>query len=133
MDMDIFRFQSEASTQIALRFKEYMADPCLRTRNDIVPFYQNLSAITGAGKTLILADAISQIRMQLSIEPIVLWISKGKVVVSQTYNNLLNMSVFYRFYMFLSTKSLSWHIGYTVQGRTRDLVKKSLEQKPDRQ
>lgn len=88
MDMDIFRFQSEASTQIALRFKEYMADPCLRTRNDIVPFYQNLSAITGAGKTLILADAISQIRMQLSIEPIVLWISKGKVVVSQTYNNL---------------------------------------------
>ena len=38
------------------------------------------------------------------------------------------MSVFYRFYMFLSTKSLSWHIGYTVQGRTRDLVKKSLEQ-----
>ena len=27
----------------------------------------------------------------------------------------------------------SWHIGYTVQGRTRDLVKKSLEQKPDRQ
>lgn len=87
-EMDIFRFQSEASTQIALRFKEYMADPCLRTRNDIVPFYQNLSAITGAGKTLILADAISQIRMQLSIEPIVLWISKGKVVVSQTYNNL---------------------------------------------
>nr|DAH04375.1 MAG TPA: hypothetical protein [Caudoviricetes sp.]DAJ99600.1 MAG TPA: hypothetical protein [Caudoviricetes sp.]DAO27601.1 MAG TPA: hypothetical protein [Caudoviricetes sp.]DAP20182.1 MAG TPA: hypothetical protein [Caudoviricetes sp.] len=43
------------------------------------------------------------------------------------------MSVFYRFYMFLSTKSLSWHIGYTAQGRTRDLVKKSLEQKPDRQ
>nr|DAG76350.1 MAG TPA: hypothetical protein [Caudoviricetes sp.]DAW25414.1 MAG TPA: hypothetical protein [Caudoviricetes sp.] len=32
-----------------------------------------------------------------------------------------------------SNKIDSWHIGYTVQGRTRDLVKKSLEQKPDRQ
>lgn len=86
--MDLFKFQSKSSTQIANRFKEYMANPLLRTRDEIIPFFQNLSAITGAGKTLILADAISQIRMQLPVEPIVLWISKGKVVVSQTYTNL---------------------------------------------
>lgn len=86
--MDMFKFQSNASTKIASRFKEYMENPCYRTRDEIVPFFQNLSAITGAGKTLILADVIAQIRMQLPIEPIVLWISKGKVVVSQTYNNL---------------------------------------------
>ena len=86
--MDLCKFQSNASTQIANRFKEYMANPLFRTRDEIIPFFQNLSAITGAGKTLILADTISQIRIQLSVEPIVLWISKGKVVVSQTYTNL---------------------------------------------
>jgi type III restriction enzyme len=53
-----------------------------------VPFYQNLSSITGSGKTLILADAIEQIRSQLPLEPIILWLSKGKVVVEQTYQNL---------------------------------------------
>ena len=86
--MEIFKFQSRAATQIAERFREYMEDPLYRTKNEIVPFFQNLSAITGAGKTLILADAISNIRMQLPCEPIILWISKGKVVVSQTYTNL---------------------------------------------
>ena len=86
--MEPYKFQSIASTCIADRFNEYMQDPLLVTRNQIVPFFQNLSAITGAGKTLILADAISQMRLRLPAEPIVLWLSKGKVVVSQTYSNL---------------------------------------------
>lgn len=86
--MELYRFQSAVSSSIATKFKEYMENPLFRTRDEIVPFFYNLSAITGAGKTLILADTIAQIRIQLSIEPIVLWISKGKVVVSQTYNNL---------------------------------------------
>lgn len=88
MEIEISTFQSNAATQIANRFQDYMDDPCLRTKNEIVPFYQNLSAITGAGKTLILAEAISNIRALLPAEPIVLWISKGKVVVSQAYANL---------------------------------------------
>lgn len=86
--MEPYKFQSIAATCIADRFSEYMNDPLYVTRNQIVPFFQNLSAITGAGKTLILADAVSQIRMRLPAEPIVLWLSKGKVVVSQTYKNL---------------------------------------------
>ncbi|MEA4950483.1 MAG: DEAD/DEAH box helicase family protein, partial [Petrimonas sp.] len=86
--MEIFKFQRKASTQIAERYFEYMEDPLYRTKNEIVPFFQNLSAITGAGKTLILADAISNIRARLSLEPIILWISKGRVVVSQAYTNL---------------------------------------------
>lgn len=86
--IDIYPFQSKVSSSIANKFKEYMENPLLRTRDEIVPFFYNLSAITGAGKTLILADTITQMRMQLSVEPIVLWISKGRVVVSQTYNNL---------------------------------------------
>src|SRR5262249_9460413 len=54
----------------------------------LVPFYQNLSSITGSGKTVILSDAVEQIRTQLSVEPIVLWLSKGRIVVWQTLANL---------------------------------------------
>lgn len=86
--MELFRFQREASTQIAERFARYWHDPLPQTRTRNVPFYQNLASITGSGKTLILADAIQQIRTFLSVEPIVLWLSKGKVVVWQTYHNL---------------------------------------------
>ena len=86
--MNLLPFQIEASTQIANRFVNYMMDPLTVTRTKIVPFYQNLSSITGSGKTLILADAIEQIRSLLPVEPIVLWLSKGKVVVWQTYTNL---------------------------------------------
>ena len=88
--MELLPFQIEASTQIAERFHEYMEDPLTITRSRIVPFYQNLSSITGSGKTLVLADTVEQIRSRLSIEPIVLWLSKGRVVVWQTFNNLAN-------------------------------------------
>jgi type III restriction enzyme len=86
--MELLPFQISASSQIVERFHEYMKDPVMVTRTKSVPFYQNLSSITGSGKTLILADAIEQIRSRLPIEPIVLWLSKGRVVVWQTFNNL---------------------------------------------
>ncbi|WP_096271751.1 DEAD/DEAH box helicase family protein [Paucisalibacillus globulus] len=86
--MVILPFQLKASNQIAKRFNDYMSDPLTVTRTKIVPFYQNLSSITGSGKTLILSDAIEQIRSTLPVQPIVLWLSKGKVVVWQTYSNL---------------------------------------------
>ena len=67
-----------------------MGDPLYIRKNEIVPFYQNLSAITGAGKTLVLADAIEQMRTITTTQPIVLWLSKGRVVVGQTLENLSN-------------------------------------------
>jgi len=88
--MELLPFQIEASTQIAERFQKYMEEPLAVTRSRILPFYQNLSSITGSGKTLILADAVEQIRSRLPVEPIVLWLSKGRVVVWQTFNNLAN-------------------------------------------
>ena len=88
--MELLPFQIDASTQIAERFHRYMEDPLTITRTRIVPYYQNLSSITGSGKTLILADAIEQIRSRLPVEPIVLWLSKGRVVVWQTFSNLAN-------------------------------------------
>lgn len=86
--MELFPFQVAASSQIATRFQQYQEAPLAITLTKLVPFYQNLSAITGSGKTVILADAIQQIRTHLPIEPIVLWLSKGKVVVWQTYAHL---------------------------------------------
>ena len=86
--MELFPFQIEAAAQIAERFQAYLQEPLFVTRNRPVPFYQNLSSITGSGKTVILADAMKQLRSRLPVEPIVLWLSKGRVVVWQTYNNL---------------------------------------------
>jgi type III restriction enzyme len=86
--MELFRFQIDSASQIAERFQNYSQEPLFVTRSRPVPFYQNLSSITGSGKTVILADAIEQIRSRLPVEPIVLWLSKGRVVVWQTYSNL---------------------------------------------
>ena len=84
-------FQRKASEEIAEKLNKYLENPLGgRNKNSIHPFYQNLSAITGAGKTVILADAAETIRAYLTTEPVVLWISKGKVVVSQTISNLSN-------------------------------------------
>ncbi|CAN7460741.1 DEAD/DEAH box helicase family protein [Bosea sp. LjRoot237] len=86
--MELFLFQEKAASQIASRFAAYSANPLMVDRTTIVPFVQTLVSITGSGKTLILADTLSQLRNQLPINPIVLWISKGRVVVSQAYANL---------------------------------------------
>jgi type III restriction enzyme len=86
--MELFPFQIDAATSIADRYAAYAVDPLMTTKTKSIPFYQNLNSITGSGKTLILADTISQIRSHLPIEPIVLWLSKGKVVVWQTFSNL---------------------------------------------
>ena len=86
--MELLPFQADASAQIAERFRAYMQDPLAFRPTQLVPFYQNLAAITGAGKTLILADAVEQIRTQVPLEPVVLWLSKGRVVVWQTFANL---------------------------------------------
>ena len=86
--MKLLPFQIESANQIVERFIQYMDDPLMKTKSIIVPFYQNLIAITGSGKTLILSDVVEQMRARLPVEPIVLWLSKGKVVVWQTYANL---------------------------------------------
>lgn len=88
--MNLFPFQIEAASRIAERFQTYNQNPLLVTRTEILPFYQNLSSITGSGKTLILVETIVNLRAMLPLEPIVLWISEGKVVVEQTLHNLSN-------------------------------------------
>lgn len=87
--ISLFRFQLEASKTIASRFIELSRDERrpMEYKSWAVPFYQALSALTGAGKTPILADSVTQIRAALAVEPIVLWISKARAVVDQTFAN----------------------------------------------
>ena len=87
--ISLFPFQLDASTNIADRYRDFITDierPRLRGYGPL-PFYQSLYALTGAGKTPILADAIAQMRTVNSIEPVILWVSKAKVVVEQTLSN----------------------------------------------
>ena len=58
-----------------------------RKGNKPRPFFQALSALTGAAKTPILAQAVSLMRGHFGTEPIVLWMSKARSVVAQTYAN----------------------------------------------
>ncbi|KIX16227.1 DEAD/DEAH box helicase family protein [Paracoccus sp. 228] len=86
--MDPVAFQSFAAEQIAQRFVNYMSNPLMVDRITPVPFLQTLIAITGSGKTLMLAEVVERIAEALPLPPVVLWISKGRVVVSQTFENL---------------------------------------------
>lgn len=91
MAIELFQFQQTAASQVADRFVEYNSNPVrIGRKNNArdVPFYQALSAITGAGKTAILAQAVAEISALLEIPPVILWLSKGKVVVQQSYANL---------------------------------------------
>jgi type III restriction enzyme len=86
---ELLPFQARASSQMAQRFLLLVQDDDRpwEKRNWATPYYQALSAITGCGKTVMLADSVAQIRAVMSDEPIVLWISKSKAVVEQTSAN----------------------------------------------
>lgn len=86
--LDLKVFQSESAGLIAARYA-YYANHADRPRkgNKPRPYFQALSALTGAGKTPILAEAVALMRAHFTSEPIVFWMSKGKSVVAQTYTN----------------------------------------------
>ncbi|WP_342152276.1 DEAD/DEAH box helicase family protein [Methylorubrum sp. SB2] len=90
MNIELLPYQARAADQIARRYATLTTDPerPWEKQNWATPFYQALSALTGSGKTAILADAVAQLRTQMVGEPIVLWISKAKAVVEQTFANL---------------------------------------------
>lgn len=90
--IELFQFQQEASATIAERFIEYLDDRVNAgtTKNPrVVPFFQALSSLTASGKTVILSDATAAVAAAMPVAPVVLWLSKGKVVVEQSYANLL--------------------------------------------
>ncbi|MDH6182651.1 DEAD/DEAH box helicase family protein [Polaromonas sp. CG_23.6] len=82
-------FQSEAAKSIAERYSFFANHPDRPSKGKNKPcaFFQALSALTGAGKTPILAQSVALMRAHFSSEPIVFWMSKAKSVVAQTYTN----------------------------------------------
>lgn len=81
-------FQSESARLIAARYAYYASHTDRPMKgNKPRPFFQALSALTGAGKTPILAEAVAQMRSHFTSEPIVFWMSRAKSVVAQTYTN----------------------------------------------
>ena len=87
----LFQFQEDAAAEVSSKISDYLDSPVLTTVDKKiyrVPFFQALSALTGAGKTVILAEAVAQVAAVMPVKPIILWLSKGKVVVRQTFVNL---------------------------------------------
>jgi type III restriction enzyme len=81
-------FQSDAAKSISDRYA-FFANHLDRPRKGRKPraFFQALSALTGAGKTPVLAQSVALMRAHFECEPIVFWMSKAKSVVAQTYAN----------------------------------------------
>lgn len=89
--LELFQFQESAAAAISANVSSYLDAPARTTVNKrphVAPFFQALSALTGAGKTVILAEAVAQIADSMPVQPVVLWLSRGKVVVKQTFVNL---------------------------------------------
>lgn len=82
-------FQIDSAKSMADRYSFFASYPDRPSKgiNKPRPFFQALSALTGAGKTPILAQAVMLMRAHFGAEPIVLWMSKAKSVVAQTYTN----------------------------------------------
>lgn len=91
MTLELFEFQHRAVASITERFAHYLANrpgKIVGTKTRYIPFYQALASITASGKTVIMAEAVSQLLPLLPLKPVVIWLSKGRVVVDQTYANL---------------------------------------------
>ena len=86
--LDLKVFQADSAKLIADRYAFFANHP-FRPCKGHQPraFFQALSALTGAGKTPILAQAVVLMRGHFAAEPIVFWMSKAKSVVAQTYTN----------------------------------------------
>jgi type III restriction enzyme len=89
--IELKEFQKQAADRIAGLFHRHYEDPPWRgtqKHRRVVPFFQALASITASGKTVILADAMQSICATLPLKPVVIWLSKGKVVVEQSFTNL---------------------------------------------
>lgn len=86
LELKVFQVQSAKLMSDRYRFfAEHSDRP--RKGTKARPFFQALSALTGAGKTPILAEAVMLMRAHFNAEPIVFWMSKARSVVAQTFTN----------------------------------------------
>jgi type III restriction enzyme len=89
--LTLFDFQNQAVDQITTRFLAYLdrrPGRVIGAKVTYVPYYQALASITASGRTVIMAEGVAELPPLLPAKPIVLWLSKGRVVVDQTLANL---------------------------------------------
>lgn len=83
----LFQFQEEAATALreaALQWVAHAVETDVpRQGTKPIPFVGQLKAVTGAGKTPVLAEVASGLG-----DALVMWTSKSSAVVEQTFNNL---------------------------------------------
>lgn len=123
--IELFDFQQAAAAQIAGRFAKYAEDPPLKgTAKNLVPvpFYQALASITASGKTAVLSEAVAQIQIAMPVKPVILWLSKGRVVVQQTFANLQDGGKYHHLLGDVLVRSLSEFESQEVASEPRPLV-----------
>ena len=81
-------FQRDACDRMVSKTIEYLSHPAITRKGRRVPFIQILRAITGAGKTIVLARYVSELSRNRTSIPVVLWTSKTSAVVEQTRGRL---------------------------------------------
>src|SRR5262249_54270739 len=86
-DFKLFPFQEDAVDSLLKAALHWMTtaaeDGPPRYASSVIPFLGQLRAVTGAGKTPILANVVGGLG-----SGVVLWTSRSSAVVEQTYNNL---------------------------------------------
>jgi type III restriction enzyme len=93
--LKLFDFQEKAVLEIVEKYENYFNRSISITikkkggdEEIPVPFIQILDALTGSGKTVILAKSVGEISKLTPLKPITLWLSKASVVVEQSFDNL---------------------------------------------
>ncbi|MFT4085325.1 MAG: hypothetical protein QM638_22315 [Nocardioides sp.] len=79
--LTLYQFQEAAAANVSSRVAEYLANPQVQTVNrkrHVVPFFHALSALTGAGKTAMLAESVAQIAATMPVKPVIMWLSKPR-------------------------------------------------------
>ncbi|MFD3425325.1 DEAD/DEAH box helicase [Nocardia fluminea] len=123
--LSLFQFQESAAANISSRVSEYLDQPQVQVVNrqrHVVPFFHALSAITGAGKTAVLAESVSQIADTMQVKPVIMWLSKGKVVVRQTFDNLSPGGKYHHLLDGMSVDALANYRPETVAESSQPLV-----------
>lgn len=83
MTIELLDFQQQAATQLVDTAVRYFTGGQDTIGGRPVPFIGQLKAVTGAGKTPILADVVSRLK-----PAVILWTTKFGAVVDQTVTNL---------------------------------------------
>ncbi len=123
--IELLQFQRQAVDSIADRYAEYWEDPAISGRRNALralPFFQSLASITASGKTVVLAAAVADITAGLPVKPVVLWISRGKVVVEQSYANLAQGGRYHHLLGEADVRPLAEYDKTDVTEATRPLV-----------